>query len=58
MIVLCAGQCGRHLYAASADGKIYLCRTCWRALFSVLFNLVGRGTEVFTVVIPQEEELS
>lgn len=57
MIIECAGECGRRL-CVTADDRIYLCRRCWKALFSVLFRLVRRGREVFTVVEPAPENLS
>lgn len=57
MTVLCAGQCGTHLRAPD-DGRIYLCRRCWTALFTVVFDLVRRGNEVFTATQPKAEWLN
>jgi hypothetical protein len=57
MIVACAGRCGRKLLVPRA-GSIYLCAGCWKGLFAVLFTLVRRGTEVFTVRVPRDEDLS
>lgn len=58
MIVPCAGQCGKRLRAPADDGRIYLCRRCWAALFSTIFDLIRRGTEVFTVIKPEGELLN
>ncbi len=57
MIVPCAGRCGTRL-SAPEDGRVYLCRRCWTALLSTIFDLIRRGNEVFTVVRPQGELLN
>ncbi len=57
MIATCAGRCGRRLLVPGSSG-IYLCPRCWKAIFSVLFTLIRRGTEIFTVTVPRDEELS
>lgn len=58
MIVPCAGQCGTRLRLPTNDGRIYLCRRCWAALFSIVFDLIRRGPEVFTARTPEGPELS
>lgn len=57
MIAKCAGECGRLLSVASTE-HIYLCRSCWATLFSILFKLIRTGREVCTVNKPATEELS
>lgn len=58
MIVPCAGRCGTRVRAPADDGRLYLCRKCWAALFSTIFDLVRRGGEVFTVIRPTNELLN
>lgn len=57
MIVPCAGQCGRRVVALDSK-RIYLCRKCWTTLINVVFDLIRRGTEVFTVIQPTNELLN
>ena len=44
MIIECPNGCGRRV-VAQADGKAYLCRRCWRQLFSTLLEVIRSGGE-------------
>lgn len=44
MITDCAAGCGKKVIARP-DGKAYLCRPCWRNLFSTLFRVIRSAKE-------------
>lgn len=58
MLTNCAGNCGKHIYISKPDKPVYLCGKCYRAWINIMFKIVGRGRDVFTLIKPSSDRLN